>query len=124
MLKLNLSGSLGRYGYSNLPDDIKNDLIQLALDQAYSTAYQKAPILPGHPIHIREDIKKEYTKGDPVAYLVVRSPYAFPAEFGSKHRLAHPFMVPAARAAKNKIRALLRKSAKEAAEREKLKSGS
>lgn len=125
MLKLNLQGSLGRYGYSNLPDAIKSEIIGIAVLQAYNVAKAKAPYDPNDPpIHIRDDVHKEYWPGENEGAIVVKSPYCMPAEFGSKRRLAHPFMRPAAKSAESKIRSMLRKAAKEAAAEEKLKSGS
>lgn len=118
MLKLDVKGTLGKFGYSNIPDDIVDQIIGISTLQAYKTAVLKAPWDPEPDgIHIKEDLKFYYSKTLQVGEVWIRSPYANIAEYGSRHRFAHPYMRPASQAARNKMRAVIRASTKAAVDK-------
>jgi HK97 gp10 family phage protein len=124
MLKLNITGTLGKFGYQNIPEKVVESILMVAIDTALITAKRKAPVDPRDPpIHIRDELQKEYDNAKMIGYVYVKLPYANIAEFGSKHRLPHPYMRPAAQAARNKMRAVIRASAKKAIQEEKIAKG-
>ena len=115
MVSLNIKGTLGKYGWKNVPDEIIDDILPIAGLTAYKTAYQKAPYLAKHAIHLREAIEHFYDKVKRIYFIIVHSPYGFVTEFGGRrHYLPHPFIRPASKAAQNKIRAIIRLAAKQA----------
>jgi hypothetical protein len=120
MINLDIQGTLGKFGYHNLPDDIADSILKIATDTAYKTAVQKAPWDPEPDgIHIKEDLKTYYSPMLKTGFVFIRSPYANIAEFGSRKRLAHPYMRPASKAARNKMKAVIRVSTKDAVDKEK-----
>jgi hypothetical protein len=122
MIKLNISGTLGRFGYSNIPEEIMIDILTIATETAYVTAVKKAPYLANDPpVHIKDELKHSVDIDKKIGEVSIKLPYAYIAEFGSKHRIAHPYIRPAARAAQAKMKAVIRKSTKEAIDKEKAK---
>jgi HK97 gp10 family phage protein len=123
MYKVNVTGILGRYRYTNLPDDMANTLVRIGVDQAALIARQKSPVLSGD---LKAEIHTELVPLKRVGYVFVEArdiPYVFAAEFGSRRRLAHPFMRPAQKSAKSKISAIIRKVARDAIAKEKSANG-
>lgn len=120
MIKLNITGTLGRFGYSGIPGSIALDILNIATEQAYKTAYQKAPVDTGT---LRDALDyKLATDARMIGEVWVRLPYANIAEYGSKSRLAHPYMRPASKSAQQKMKATIRKAAREAIAEEKARS--
>lgn len=127
MIKCDIRGTLGKFGYGHVPDEIADKILQAVTDQAHYTAVKRAPYDPEPDgIHLREHVKKDIDLSKKVGYVFIETneiPYALVAEYGSRNRLAHPYMKPAANAARQKIKAIVRIAAKEAIAEEKLKSG-
>ena len=120
MIKMDIKGTLGKFGYAKVAESIMDDLLKIGVDQAYMTAIRSAPVDPNDPpIHIRDELKKDIDKDGKVGYVYVKLPYANIAEFGSKNRLPHPYIRPASRAAQAKIRATIRKAVKQSIAEEK-----
>jgi hypothetical protein len=119
MVKLSIKGTLGKFGYSALPDSIVDDILQISGMKAYTVAKGKAPYLDEHPIHIRDSIHTWYDKAASIFYVIVSSLYANITEFGSKLRFPHPFIRPAAKAAQTIMRSTIRKSTKDAVNKRK-----
>lgn len=120
MVYLNIEGALGHFGYSNIPEDLQDAILLIVTQTAYQTAVKKAPVDPlDPPVHIKDELKWSYSKMAKTGAVWVRLPYANVAEYGSRKRLAHPFMRPAWRAGYNKMRAVIRKSTKDAIKEEK-----
>jgi len=119
MLKLSINGTLGKFGYSKLPDEIVDNILQISGMKAFSVAKAKAPYLDSHPVHIRDSIHTWYDKASRIFYVIVSSLYANITEFGSKLRFPHPFIRPAAKAAQTIMRSTIRKSTKEAVNKRK-----
>lgn len=118
MVSLNVTGTLGKYGYSNIPEDISDEIISIATDQAYMVAVRDAPYDPTPDgINIKTDLKKWFSKSLHAGAVWIRSAYANIAEYGSRHRLPHPYIRPASKAAKNKIKQVIRASTKKAIEK-------
>ena len=70
-------------------------------------------------MHIRDDLQKAFYREIKTGVVWIKSPYGYIAEFGSRHRLAHPYIRPASIAAKNKMKAVIRVSTKRAVDKEK-----
>jgi hypothetical protein len=125
-LYVDIKGTLGKFGYSNIPEEMSDYILKIVVDHAHYTAVKKAPYLAGHEIHLRDNIQKEIdlkTKSGAVFIKLADIPYALVAEYGSKKRLAHPYMKPAASAARAKLKAVIRVAFKEAVAEEKAKNG-
>jgi hypothetical protein len=118
---MKVGGSIGKFGYSHIPDDIKLDVVNIGVNTAYRIAVLNAPYDPTPDgIHIKEDLKfKLATNADPIGEVWIKSPYAAAAEYGSRRRFAHPYFSKGRKAAWQKIRAILRKAVKEAIAKEK-----
>jgi hypothetical protein len=120
MLKINILGGLGKYRYANLPDDIAVDLIKIGIDQAYYVASQKVPVLSGK---LKSKIETSIYPEKKIGFVFIRKnkdmPYPFAAEYGTKNRLAHPFVRPAQKSAQSKIKAIMRYAARKRIEEEK-----
>jgi HK97 gp10 family phage protein len=115
MLKLNVTGTLAKFGWSKIPDAIVQDILLTVTKQAYVTAVKNAPIDPNDPpIHIKDELTWTYNKDAKLGTVYVKLPYANAAEYGTKSRLPHPFMRPASKAAQNKMRSMIRLATKEA----------
>jgi hypothetical protein len=115
MVRLNVTGTLNKYGYSDIPEEISDEIIMIATDQAYLTAVREAPYDPTPDgINIKTDLKKWFSKTLHAGAVWVRSAYANVAEYGSKLRLAHPYIRPASKAARNKMKQVIRASTKKA----------
>ena len=115
MLSLNVTGTLGKYGYSDIPDDIADEIIMIATNQAYMTAVKEAPYDPTPDgINIKTDLKHKFSKSLRAGFVWIQSLYANIAEYGSKHRLPHPYMRPASRAARLKMKQVIRASTRKA----------
>lgn len=118
MLKLNIVGTLGKYGYSEIPEDLSAQIVLIATEQAYKTAVAYAPYDPEPDgIHINEDLKWYFSKMAHGGVVWIKSDYANIAEYGSKGRLPHPYMRPASAAARSKMKQVIRSSTKEAIEK-------
>lgn len=115
MLKLNITGTLAKFGWSGLPDEITDTILKITIDTAYMTAVKNAPVDPNDPpIHIKDELNKMYDEEKRIGYVLVKLPYANVAEYGSKKRLPHPYMRPAAKSAQNKMRSMIRSATKDA----------
>ena len=123
MLSLNIKGTLGKLGYVDIPEDITDIMLKAAIDKAYLTAFQRAPFDPEHPIHIKEELKKYYSKSLNGGAVWVKLPYANLAEYGSKSRLMNPFMRPAAKDARVLIKAIAKSAIKLAIKNAQEKAG-
>lgn len=127
MISLNVQGTLGKFGYKNIPAAISEDILLIAIEQAFMTAKKNAPYDTDDeaepPIHIRDEIQRSFDNTNRIGYVWVKLPYANIAEYGSKHRLPHPFIRPAAKAAQNKMRAVVRTAVKKSVEAEQSRSG-
>jgi len=127
MISVNVRGTLGKVGYTDIPDDIADDMLKAVVDKAYLVAKQKAPYDtdPGQsdPRHIRDELKKYYSKTLKAGAVWVELPYAHAAEFGTKSRLMHPFIRPAASAGKALMKAIARGAVKMAIKNAKAKAG-
>jgi hypothetical protein len=122
MVSLSVRGTLGKFGYSNIPDDIIDQILMVATMQAYKTAVQKAPFDPDDPpVHIREELRWNFSKLARMGTVWVRLAYANMAEYGSKGRAAHPFIRPAKAAAQRKMRAVIKRSTQDAVRKRKVK---
>lgn len=122
-LKLDVKGTLGKFGYHNLPDNITDEIIYIVTEHAYMTAVKRAPYDPTPDgIHIKENIKRYYSKIGRFGEVWIDLPYALVAEYGSKKRLAHPYMRPAGVAARNKMKAIIKVAAKQSIAEEKAKA--
>jgi hypothetical protein len=122
--KVDIIGTLGKYGYSNLPESISDEILSVIIDHAHYTAIKKAPYDKKNldDVHLREHIQKDIDLKNHVGYVFVKIsdiPYAAVVEYGTKHRWAVPFMKPAAMAARSKMKAIIRKSTKDAIVKEK-----
>jgi len=118
-LRVDIKGTLGKYGYSNIPDEITDSILTIVTNHALLTAKKYAPILTGA---LRNAISSYVDHEGKAGYVWIafdKIPYAIVAEYGSRHRLAHPFMHPAAAAARAKMKAIIRYTAKKAIEEEK-----
>jgi HK97 gp10 family phage protein len=114
MLSLNVKGTLGKFGYEDVPDAVVDQIIQAAGLQALKTAIANAPYLPEHEIHLKENIHSWWDPMARVFYVIAASIYANIAEFGSRMRLPHPYMRKAIVAAKNKMKSVIRGAFKKA----------
>jgi hypothetical protein len=126
-MRVDIKGTLGKFGYSNIPDEISDAILVSVVDHAHYTAIKKAPYLADDPpLHLREEIQKEIDLKAKVGYVFIKTsdiPYALIAEYGSKKRLAHPYMRPAAAAARAKMKAIIRTAAKQSIAEEMAKNG-
>lgn len=126
-VSLDITGTLGRFGYHNIPLDIRNQIVEICTAVAFDTAKKNAPYDQNDPpVHIKDELTKEIeTLGDSdkVGYVYVRLPYAGLAEYGAKGRLPHPYMRPAGNAARRKMKAIMRSAAKKSVADEKKSSG-
>jgi len=124
MISLNIKGTLGKFGYEDLPVEISNEILKIATDTAYRAAVKNAPYDPTPDgIHIKEDLKTYFSAMLQAGFVFIRSAYANIAEYGSKHRLAHPYIRPAAKAARSKMKSVIKSSTKTAIAKEKAKHG-
>jgi len=115
MLSLNIKGNLSKLGWDKIPDIMVDEILNLCLDTAYSTAYRIAPVLSGD---FRDAITKHINLNEHYGWIVVSGkeiPYNMLVEFGSRHRFAHPVFRPAGQAARKKMRQVMRKAIKDAA---------
>lgn len=122
MVSLNVTGTLGKYGYSDIPEDIADEIIMIATKQAYMTAVENAPYDPTPDgINIKTDLRYSYSFSATrrVGVVWIRSVYANIAEYGSKSRLPHPYIRPAARAAKAKMIRVIRSSTRKVIDKKK-----
>lgn len=120
MVKLNVTGTLNKYGYSNIPEEIADEIIMIATNHAYMTAVKNAPYDPTPDgINIKTDLKHLFSKLLHAGVVWIRSAYANIAEYGSKCRLPHPYIRPAARAARAKMIQVIRSSTKKAIDKKK-----
>jgi hypothetical protein len=120
MLSLNITGTLGKYGYGKISEDLADEIILIATQQAYKTAVKYAPYDPEPDgINIREDLRWYFSKMAHGGVVWIKSPYANIAEYGSSHRLPHPYIRPASAAARSKMKQIIRQSTKNAIERNK-----
>lgn len=118
MLSLNITGTLAKYGYSNIPEEISDEIILIATMQAYKKAVASAPFDPEPDgIHIKEDLSWYFSEMAHTGFVWIKSKYANIAEYGSKHRLPHPYMRPASAAARSKMKQVIRSSTKKAVEK-------
>jgi len=124
MINLDIQGQLGKFGYHNIPKEVADSILRIATLKAYEMAVRRAPYDPTPDgIHLKTDLEHEYIDEELMGVVSIESPYAMITERGSRHRLAHPFMRPAADAARRAVKSLIIKSVKEAIAEEKLKSG-
>ena len=121
-LSIDIKCTLGKYGYSDIPDDVADLVLVATVNHVHYTAVKKAPVDRGDERHmpddvvLRENIQKEIDLPNKAGYVFVKKsdiPYLFTAEYGTRSRLAHPFMRPAAAAGRGKMKAIIRASTKE-----------
>jgi len=121
---MDVKGTLGKFGYHDLPDAISDLVLKIATDTAHKSAIKHAPYDPvTDPIHIRDELKTYYSPSLKSGFVFVQLPYANAAEWGSRSRSPHPFMRPASKAAKNKMKSVIKSSTKKAVDKEKAKHG-
>jgi len=122
MITLSIKGTLGKFGYENIPEEISDEIIKIATDAAYISAVKNAPYDPEPDgVHIKEDLKTYYSPMLHAGFVYIKSVYANIAEYGSKSRLAHPYIRPAAKAARAKMRSTIKAAVKSAIAEEKAK---
>jgi hypothetical protein len=118
VLSMDVKGELGKFGYTELPEDIVDSILMAAIDKAYLVAKQKAPYdtdpLQRDPRHIRDEIKKYFSKMDHGGRVWVSLPWAPPAEYGTKSRLMHPYFRPASAEARKLIKSIARSAIRKA----------
>jgi hypothetical protein len=121
MVSLSVRGTLGKFGYSNIPDDIVDEILQVSGLYAQKVAIQRAPydLKDKKGIHIKDHIKYWFDHVAKAAYIVVASVYGNVAEYGTKLRRAYPFIRPAGAAARTKMRSIIRPSVKSAVRKRK-----
>ena len=127
MVSVNIKGALGKLGYTDIPDEIVDDMLKAIVDKAFIVAKQKAPYDTDpnqvDPRHIRDELKKYYSKSLRAGAVWVELPYAHAAEYGTKSRLMHPFIRPAAAAGRALAKAIARSAIKLAIKKAKEKAG-
>jgi len=121
MLSVNIKGTLGKYGYSDIPDEITDQILSIAVDTAEVTAKAKVPVGTApqdpHPGLLRDLIRSWIEKAARIGFVSVKSPYALAVHYGDKRHFPHPFMQQAADAARRIIKSTIRKSTKAAIEK-------
>jgi hypothetical protein len=117
-LFIDIKGTLGKFGYSSIPDEITDLILTTVTSHALMTAKKFAPVKTGA---LRDAISSYVDLEGKAGYVWIsfdRIPYANVAEYGSRHRLAHPYMHPAAASARAKMKAIIRYAAKKAIQEE------
>ena len=115
MITFRTSGKFGKIRYQNIPTAIIEALLPMVTETAYKAAVKNAPYDPTPDgIHIKEDLKWYFSPLLQMGAVWIRSPYALVANYGSRNRLAHPFMKPASRAGQQKMKRELKKIIKDA----------
>ena len=115
MIEFKTSGKFGKIHYQNIPTAIIEALLPAVTKTAYKAAVRNAPWDPEPDnVHIKEDLKWYFSPLLQLGVVWIKSPYAAIANYGSRHRLAHPFMQPASKAGQQKMKRELRKIIKEA----------
>jgi hypothetical protein len=116
VLSLKVTGTLGKFGYSNIPEDVSDEIIMISTMSAYKSAVVNAPYdddpKQRDPRHIKEELKWHYSKLAKSGTVWVKLPWAHIAEYGNKRRLAKPYMRKGSKAAQNKMRAIIRGAVK------------
>ncbi len=111
MIKLDIKGNFGKFGYTRVADELVDELLIKAGNVATKTAISKAPYDPNDPPeHLREKIYPFWDKLERIFYVTATSVYAFIAEHGSRRRQAHPYIRPASKAAQRNIKTNIKKA--------------
>jgi len=114
MISVNVTGTLGKYGYQNIPDEISDMILQVSTETAYLAAVSAAPYDPEPDgVHIKEDLQWRFISMLKLGVVWIKSAYANITEYGSKSRLPHPYMRKGAAAARSKMRSTIRSATKE-----------
>ena len=124
MINLNIKGNFGKFGYTQVADDLVEELLLKAGEVALKTAIKKAPYDPNDPpYHLREHIHSWFDKAAQIFYVIAASIYANIAEYGSSRRLEHPYIRPASKAAQRNIKSNTKKAVTDSVNAEKGRIG-
>lgn len=122
-LRVDIQGTLGKFGYSSMPPEISEQLLSVLVDFAHYTASRKAPVETGK---LRGAIQKEIDLADMRGSVFIKLseiPYAAVAEYGTKRRLPHPYMRPAGVATRTKLKAIIKTAVRQSIEEAKNGNG-
>jgi hypothetical protein len=124
MIEFKTNATFGKFKYTNIPPEFIAALLPDVILTAYKSAVKHAPYDPTPDgIHIKEELKHEWIEAMRRGAVWVRLPYANSAEYGTKSRLAHPFIRPASKAGRQYMRRNLKKVVNEVIKEERAKHG-